>query len=930
MLSGKYPTPIGGKMMDFKESLNLPHTGFPMRAQLPQREPEILKGWEEQDLYNLTLRYRQGKPLFVLHDGPPYANGNIHIGTALNKVLKDMAIKYKTMQGFSCPYIPGWDTHGLPIEHQIIKTRGVDRRKISDIEFRRQCREYALDYVSIQREQFKRLGVRGDWENPYLTLTPDYEARQIEIFGSMAEQGFIYKGLKPVYWCTECETALAEAEIEYDLQDSYSIYCRFPVIDDRGILGQENCYCLIWTTTPWTIPANLAIALHPELDYVLADSGSGYYLLAEGLLEAVAGELGSSSWPVIDRFRGSELEGIVCRHPIFERNSPLILADHVTLEQGTGCVHTAPGHGYEDYEAGRNYGLEVLSPLDGRGIFTGEAGEFAGLRYDQANQAVVQALQREGALLKSSRLEHQYPHCWRCKHPVIFRATEQWFASISGFREQALKAVEEVCWYPSWGRERMHNMIADRQDWCISRQRIWGVPIPIFYCRSCRRAIYNAQTFEAVSSLFAEKGSDAWFEMKAEQILPAGFACPYCGGNEFEKEQDTMDVWFDSGSSHAAVCDARPSLRWPADLYLEGSDQYRGWFQSSLLTAVATRRKPPYRAVISHGWVVDGEGKKMSKSLGNVILPEEVIDTYGADILRLWVSSADFTSDVHISKDILKQLSEVYRKIRNTCRFLLGNSSDFDPARDGVDYGELSELDRWALFRLNLLIEKITGYFERYEYHQVFHALHNFCVTDMSSIYLDIIKDRLYCSAAGNLGRRSAQTVLSAVLENLVLLMAPILTFTAEEIWQFLGEKPCPTVQVANWPRPRPEWADEKLGERWDALLQVREEVTRVLERCRQDKIIGGSLEAGIGLWAGDPVYSLLDRYRDQLTSIFIVSHVSLHRDLDSAPAEASAGQMLPIKITVGKAPGHKCPRCWMFTESRDELCDRCRQVING
>lgn len=914
--------------MDFKESLNLPRTGFPMRAQLPHREPEILQQWEKQDLYNLTLRYRRGKPLFILHDGPPYANGNIHIGTALNKVLKDITLKYKTMQGFACPFVPGWDTHGLPIEHQIIKTRGINRREISDIEFRKQCREYALEFVSIQREQFKRLGVRGDWENPYLTLAPGYEARQIEIFASLAEQGFIYKGLKPVYWCTECETALAEAEIEYDLQQSTSIYCRFPVIDDRGILGKKNCYCLIWTTTPWTIPANLAIALHPEITYVLADSGTGYYLLAEGLLEAVAGELDSPPWPVINRFRGHELEGIRCRHPLFERNSPLILAEHVTLEQGTGCVHIAPGHGYEDYEAGRNYGLEVLSPLNDRGIFTAEGGEFAGLRYDQANRAIINALQREGTLLKSLPLEHQYPHCWRCKHPVIFRATEQWFASVSGFREQALQAVKEVCWHPAWGEERMHNMIADRQDWCISRQRIWGVPIPIFYCRGCRRAIYTPQTFEAVSRLFAERGSDGWFEMEAEQILPEGFTCPYCGDDKFEKERDTMDVWFDSGSSHAAVCDARPELGWPADLYLEGSDQFRGWFQSSLLTAVASRGKPPYRRVISHGWVVDGEGKKMSKSLGNVILPEEVIDSYGADILRLWVSSADFTSDVHISKDILKQLSEVYRKIRNTSRFLLSNCYDFDPVRDSVKYRDLTELDRWALYRLNLLIDKITGYFESHEYHQVFHALHNFCVTDMSTTYLDIIKDRLYCSAAGDLKRRSAQTVLDTVLKNLILLMAPILTFTAEEIWQFYAEKPYPTVQVADWPKPTSQWADAGLGKRWETLLGVREEVVRVLERYRREKMIGGSLEAGVELWADDSIYSLLADYRDQLADLFIVSRICLHRGLDGASAETITGQQLSLKIAVVKASGHKCPRCWRYIESPQELCSRCQSVV--
>ena len=917
--------------MDYRETLNLPRTEFPMRAQLPQREPEMLGYWEKMDIYERVRRYRKGAPLFILHDGPPYANGDIHMGTALNKVLKDIVVKYKTMRGFDSPYVPGWDTHGLPIEHQIIKTRGVNRKEVSDLEFRRLCRDYALEYVSIQREQFKRLGVRGDWDNPYLTLEPAFEARQIGIFGVMAARGYIYKGLKPVYWCARCETALAEAEIEYGNHLSASIYVKFPVIDDRGKLGGTgNCYCLIWTTTAWTIPANLAITLHPRLDYALVEAGAEKYLLAEALIGPVAGELGGGPWPVLKRFKGEELEGIRCRHPLVDRESPLTLGEHVTLEQGTGCVHTAPGHGQEDFEVGRVYNLGVLSPLDDSGVFTAEAGEFAGLRYDDGNKAVIKALQREGALLKAGAVEHQYPHCWRCKEPVLFRATEQWFASVDGFREAALEAIKRVNWTPPWGEERIHNMVAERQDWCISRQRTWGVPIPIFYCRGCGEPVIDERAIEAVRLMFAREGSDAWFAREAAEILPPGFSCPGCGGGDFRKERDTMDVWFDSGSSHVAVLETRPGMRWPADLYLEGSDQYRGWFHSSLLTAVATRNEPPYRAVLSHGWVVDGEGRKMSKSLGNVIAPIEVIKKYGGDILRLWVASSDFTSDIHLSPDILQQLSEVYRKIRNTCRFLLGNCFDFDPAGQAVSYGALEELDRWALFRLGGLITRVTRAYEEYEYHQVFHALHNYCVVDLSNFYLDVIKDRLYCSKADDPSRRSAQTVLSAVLECLTRLMAPILTFTAEELWLQLPGERQPSAQMADWPEPDPAWMDRELGLRWESLLEAREEVTRVLEQARQEKAIGGSLEAAVSIWAGEELYRVLEAYRGQLAVLFIVSAVNLHRGQEEAPAASVPGQRLPLRILVGKAPGSKCRRCWIYPPDGKELCPRCTGVPAG
>ncbi len=916
--------------MDYRDTLNLPQTEFPMRANLPNREPEMLDRWAKMDINRLALENREQAPLYILHDGPPYANGDIHMGTALNKVLKDIINKYKTMQGFKCPYVPGWDTHGLPIEHQIIKTKKVNRKEISDLEFRRMCHDYALQYVDIQRNQFKRLGVRGDWDNPYLTLVPAFEGRQIKVFGKMAEHGYIYKGMRPVYWCANCETALAEAEIEYGNKVSESIYVKFPLVDDGGFFGNiENTYCLIWTTTAWTIPANLAIAVQADFDYVLADTGTEKYILAEGLMEEVAKMAGAQKpWKVLKKMKGSDLVGMRCKHPLYERESILLIGDHVTLEQGTGCVHIAPGHGHEDFAIGQKNKLPVLSPLDDQGFFTEEAGQYAGMRYDEGGKAVTSDLREEGALLKATKFEHQYPNCWRCKQPVLYRATEQWFASIDGFRKEALESIKKVKWTPSWGEERISNMIADRQDWCISRQRVWGVPIPIFYCNACNEPIINGETIEAVSELFTREGSDAWFAYEASDILPQDFSCPSCGHSEFRKEKDTMDVWFDSGSSHDAVLETRSELRWPADLYLEGSDQYRGWFHSSLLTAVATRGEPPYKAVLSHGWVVDGEGKKMSKSLGNVIAPEKIIKQYGADILRLWVSSADFTSDIHLSQDILNQLIEVYRKIRNTIRFMLGSCFDFDPDTQALDYQSMEELDRWALYRLNLLIEKVTGAYERYEYHQFFHALHNFCVVDMSNLYLDIIKDRLYCSLPGDSARRSAQTALMLIMENLVLLMAPILTFTADEIWQHLPGRHNESVQLSDWPKPQPELKDPDLGSRWKVLLEMREEVTWALEQARKDKVIGGSLEASVTLWADGDLLNLLEQYEDQLATILIVSKVKLVKGLDQTLPAAVKGQRNPLSIMVEKSMGHKCPRCWIFTDSDEDLCPRCSAVV--
>ncbi len=924
------------KSKEYSLTLNLPKTDFPMRASLPEREPEIIARWEETDLYRKVQGSRRGRPKFILHDGPPYANGDIHMGTALNKVLKDIVVKHKTMAGYNAPYVPGWDTHGLPIEHQVVKSGKVKRNEVTALEFRRHCRDFALHYISVQREQFKRLGVRGDWENPYLTLNPSFEARQIEVFGQMAEAGYIYKGLKPVHWCTHCETALAEAEIEYQDRKSPSVFVCFQVIDAKGKLpDHDSVGFVIWTTTPWTIPANLALCLHPEYTYVRVATPLGDLLLAEQLLGGVLETLKLGDCRVVDKYTGADLEGIVCRHPLYEdRRSVVVLGGHVTLEAGTGCVHTAPGHGQEDYEVALKYGLPVFAPVDHTGRFTAEAGRFAGLRYDEGNKAVLQALEEAGALLSSARLIHPYPHCWRCKEPVIFRATEQWFASVEGFRSKALQAIKEVRWIPSWGEERIYNMIAGRHDWCISRQRVWGVPIPIFYCTACGRELINEETVRAVAELFAREGADAWFAREAAEILPAGVKCRACGQAAFRKETDIMDVWFDSGSSHAAVLETHPDLVSPADLYLEGSDQYRGWFQSSLLTSVATRGRAPYRATLTHGWVVDGEGKKMSKSLGNVIAPEQIIRQYGADILRLWVSSADFKSDVRVSREILAQLTEVYRKIRNTIRYLLGNCYDFNPGKDTVAFQDMDELDRYALHRLQVLVGRVSRAYDEFEYHLVFHAIHNFCVVEMSSFYLDVLKDRLYTMPAESAARRSAQTAMHEILQNLVRLIAPVLTFTAEETWNYLPGVTAESVQLADWPEVNTAWLDLELEARMTKLLSLRDIVTRHLEEARRQKMIGSSLGAALQLFAGDEAYAALLPFKERLPELFIVSACSLH-----GPEEAAAAGVIPeegLSVLVRTAEGEKCERCWNIRpEVGDDaehpaLCRRCLAAVSS
>lgn len=925
--------------MDYSKTLNLPQTDFPMRGNLPQREPDQLKKWYDQDLNGRRRELRKGKDKFVLHDGPPYANGNIHIGTALNKIIKDIVVKYKYMRGFDAPYVPGWDTHGMPIEHAAIQILGLNRYELDPLELRAQCHEYALKYLDIQREDFKRLGVIGDWENPYITLNKEFEGIQIQVFGDMAKQGHIYKGLKTVYWCPSCETALAEAEVEYQEKKSNSIFVKFPLVDGKGkvpALPNLPTYAVIWTTTPWTIPANMAISANADFDYVWVKAGEEIYLLAKELVAGVQEAVKGENWEILAEQKGSTLEGMEFSHPFADRVAPILLGDHVTLEAGTGLVHTAPAHGQEDFEISMKYGIEILSLVDHTGHFTKEAGPFAGMSVGDADIAVIKLLAGEGMLLGKGSLRHQYPHCWRCKNPIIYRATEQWFASIDGFRQAALDSINnDVQWIPSWGRTRIYNMVADRQDWCISRQRVWGVPIPIFYCNHCGEYVVNDETISTVSAKFTEEGSDAWWRYPAEELLPKDFKCPHCSAQEgFRKETDTMDVWFDSGSSHAAVLRTRPELKWPADLYLEGSDQHRGWFQSSLLTSVATTGRAPYEAVLTHGFIVDGEGRKMSKSIGNVIFPQEVIEKYGADILRLWVSSTDYKADIRISQEILKQLSENYRKIRNTFRYLIGNLYDYKPETDKVAYEDLLEIDRWLLLRLEQVSDKVTRSFDEYDFHQMFHSVHNFCSVDLSAIYLDIVKDRVYASAPDSLLRRSAQTVMYETAQVLLRLVAPVLSFTADEIWNYMPVRDnLESVHLSDWPTVDSKYRDENLAEKWEKLLTFRGEVTKALEIARQKKEIGNSVDAGLDLYVDQEWKEVLEKANIPLDDLFIVSEVVLH-EFSEAPEAVFASEELPLKVLVRAPHGHKCDRCWLTRTDTEEiendsfLCKRCAQVL--
>jgi isoleucyl-tRNA synthetase len=917
--------------MDYGKTLNLPQTDFPMRGNLPQAEPKIQQWWDEIDIYAQVQQQSKGKPKFVLHDGPPYANGDIHIGHALNKILKDMIVRYKSLQGFDAPYVPGWDTHGLPIEQAITNSGKVDRKKMSVSEFREYCKEYALSWVEKQKVQFQRLAIRGDWQNPYITLQPHYEAQQIRVFGEMVKKGYIYKGLRPVYWSPSSESALAEAEIEYKEKTSPSIYVAFQVKDGKGKLPQDAAI-VIWTTTPWTLPANLGISVNPELIYVVVAVNGKKYVLAEGLLEAASKEMEWGEIQILSRIPGAELEFVTCWHPFYDRESLVMVGDHVTLEAGTGCVHTAPGHGEDDFSVGQRYNIGVLCPIDDQGKFTNEAPGYEGIYYEKANTLITDRLQESGHLLKLGSVVHQYAHDWRTKKPVIYRATEQWFASVDKFRAEMLEQIKQVKWTPHWGELRLHNMIADRGDWCISRQRAWGVPIPIFYCRNCNHPLVNEQTIEKVASVFAAEGSNAWFIRNEKELLPEGATCPECSHGEFRKEQDIMDVWFDSGSSHVAVLEARPELQWPADLYLEGSDQYRGWYNSSLITGTAVRGSAPYKAILSHGFTLDGEGKKMSKSLGNTIDPNKVCNSLGADILRLWVSSVDYQADMRISDNILSQITEVYRKIRNTLRFLLSNLTGFDPAVDRVNADQLEELDRFTLGQLDRMTERVIAAYENYEFHIVYQSVHHFCSVELSALYLDIVKDRLYASAPNAAGRKAAQTVLYEALTVITKLIAPVLPHTADEVWKFIPGVDQPSVQLSQMPKVKQNRYDEALAEKWLQFIEIRDEVLKALEEARNKKLIGNALGAAVELFADEQTVSLLSQF-DHLELLFIVSKVTVHAK-EKAPSDAIHFKKLSVLVTA--ADGEKCERCWNVTPevgkdiSHPTLCTRCASVVSA
>ena len=925
---------------DYNKTIHLPQTDFPMRAGLPKREPALLNGEYEVSTYHKLMEHNAEKPSFVLHDGPPYANGDIHIGTALNKILKDMIVRYKNMTGYKAPYIPGWDTHGLPIESAILKNKKIKRDELTDVEFRDKCREYALSFVDRQRSEFQRLGVIGDWDNPYLTLKPEFEAAQIRVFGKMAEKGYIYKGLKPVYWCYTDETALAEAEIEYQDDPCTTIFVKFKVKDDKGKLASltdlDHTYFVIWTTTAWTLPGNRAISVNPEFTYALMKAENGeVYIVAKDLAGTVAKEAGIEHYEIIAELPGSELELMTAQHPLMDQESVVLCGDHVTLDAGSGCVHTAPGFGADDFNICQKYDKAGLThigvpvPVNAKGVMTDE--RFNGVHISKANEYVLPALEECGALLAKEDIVHSYPHCWRCKKPIIFRATEQWFCSVDAIKQAAVDSCDGISWKPEWGKERMTSMITERSDWCISRQRKWGVPIPIFYCDQCGADIVTPETIDHIANLFHDHGSNIWFEKTADELVPEGFVCPKCGHKHFSKESDIMDVWFDSGSTHAAVVDQRDELHFPADVYLEGGDQYRGWFQSSMLTSIATKGVAPYKQIITHGWTVDGEGRAMHKSLGNAVAPDEVIKDYGADMLRLWVSSADYTQDMRISKDILKQLSQAYLKIRNTARYMLGNLSGFNPDADQVDYTALTPLDQWALARYNELIRTVRAAYDRYEFHGVYRAIYNFCVVDMSNFYLDIIKDRLYCGDDAD--RAAAQTALYKILDGMTRMLAPMLAFTSEEIWAAMphgaaDEASCVLLNDI------PDY-DEKLclsqelSDQWDKVIALRTDVNKALEAARAQKLVGKSLDAEVTLYLnaeGKDAFDAMGQH--DLAAVCIVSKVIVVE----GEGQGVAGENFPgVTIAVAPSQAPKCSRCWAHNEQVDaemELCPRCASVL--
>ena len=912
---------------DYNATINLPKTDFPMRAGLPKREPEMLERWKKIDIYGELLKKNQGKPRFSLHDGPPFSNGALHMGHALNKSIKDIIVRSYAMRGYYTPYIPGWDNHGMPIESAIIKQNKLNHKKMPVPEFRSACHAFAQKYVDIQAEGFQRMGVVGDWEHPYLTMNPGFEAEEVKVFGEMFKKGYIYKGLKPVYWCPHDETALAEAEIEYQDDPCTTAFVKFPLKDDQGKLpgaDKASTFFVIWTTTIWTLPGNLAIALHPDEEYVLvkAKDNGETYIMARALTEKVMTIGGHPDYEIVESHPGAFFENMLADHPFLPKTSRLVLADYVTMDSGTGCVHTAPGFGADVYQTCKRFGMDMVVPVDDQGRHTDYAGKYAGLKTEASNPVILADMKESGVLFASEEITHSYPHCWRCKKPIIFRATPQWFCSVESFKDAACDACEEVRWVPAWGLDRMKAMVRERTDWCISRQRRWGLPIPVVYCDSCGKPIVTDETIQIISDLFGKEGSNAWFEKTAMDILPAGFTCPHCGKSEgFTREDDTLDGWFDSGSSHVAAMKKDQGF-WPADMYMEGLDQYRGWFQAALLTAVGSTgvAKAPFRECLTHGWTVDGEGKAMHKSLGNGMDPYEIMNKYGADLLRLWAASADYHADVRCSDKIFKQLSQNYLKFRNTARYCLGNLDGFDP-NSLVAPADMEELDRWAITRLNALITRCFQAYDDYEFSVITHAVNDFCVVEMSNFYLDIIKDRLYCEGKDDRLRRSAQTALYLILDTMTKLMAPILCFTGDEIWQEMPHRAgddARNVLFNDMNQPFADYAlDEAAMAKWDKIIEVKDVVNGVLETARKEKQVGKSLEGAIALTGPAEDAFLADMDPEALADLLIVSQ-----------AAVTVGDAIAASVTP--APGEKCQRCWKVlpTVNSDGLCPRCAGVL--
>ena len=925
---------------DYTSTLNLPKTDFPMRASLPQREPQMLEYWDKIDLYGSMLENAKGRPSFILHDGPPFSNGFIHMGHALNKTLKDFIVRSHAMMGYYTPYVPGWDNHGLPIERAIENSKKKLNKDMTVPEFRKACEDFAEDFIQKQMAGFKRLGVVGDWDHPYRTMDKHFEAQEVKVFGKMFDKGYIYKALKPVTWCPFCATAVAEADIEYKDDNCTSVYVKFPIKDDLGKLAGfdlTKTYFVIWTTTIWTLPGNMAICLHPRDSYVLVKADNGEtYIMAEALMEKTMKMGGFENYEVLATYPGAFFENMLAQHPFLDKTSRLVYAEYVTMDSGTGCVHTAPGFGADDYQTGMRYGMDLVVPVDDHGCHTDYAGKYAGMKTEESNPVILADMKESGMLFASEEIVHSYPHHDRCKKPVIFRATPQWFCSVESFKDQAVEAIENVQWFPAWGGERMTSMIRERSDWCISRQRRWGLPIPVFYCKDCGKPVSTPESIEKISKLFDEHGSNVWFEKDAMELIPENFTCPHCGGKEFTKEKDTLDCWFDSGSTHFASLMHRTPELWPADVYLEGADQYRGWFQSSLLTSVGALDKgAPFRQVLTHGWVVDGQGRAMHKSLGNGVDPADLIKDFGADIVRLWAASSDYHADVRCSKEIFKQLSETYRKIRNTARILLANLGEFDPNTDMVPVAELCEIDKWALARTNALIEACRKAYDGYEFHMVYHAINNFCTTDMSKLYVDITKDRMYTEKTDSRLRRSAQSAMWLILSALTRLCAPIISFTAEEIWQsmaHLESDNAKSVFLNLMPEKSAEWDFAEIESKWDKLLDLRDDVMKALEIARAEKLIGKSLDAKVTVYTkNEEIFALLDSFKTELPTVYIVSAAEVV--CEDAPADAFTETESGIAVLVTVAEGERCDRCWMHStecveDGEGHLCPRCKAIV--